>query len=208
MTRPFVSVVVPARDESLWIEGCVRGLLAQDYPADRLELIIVDGCSTDNTLSLLNSLAKKNGSLRVLENPAGIVSSSLNLAITESSGDIIVRVDVHTELARDYISRVVEVLERTGAESAGGPMVCLGGGVFGDAVARAMVSWFGVGAPFHFATEEMEVDTVYMGAWPRRVFEEVGLFDEELIRNQDDEFNYRVRAHGGSIVLSPLIKSS
>ncbi|MEO2137363.1 MAG: glycosyltransferase family 2 protein, partial [bacterium] len=207
MNRPFVSVVVPARNESLWIEGCVRGVLKQDYPADRMEIIVVDGCSTDNTRGLLEVIASQDSRLRILDNPAGIVPSSLNLAIRESRGDIIVRVDVHTQLAADYLDRVVDVLERTAADNAGGPMVSLGGGVFGDAVARAMASRFGVGASFHFASEEMETDTVYMGAWPRRVFEEQGLFDEELVRNQDDEFNYRLRGQGGRIVLSPDIKS-
>lgn len=207
MNRPFVSVVVPARNESLWIEGCVRGVFKQDYPADKLELIVVDGCSTDNTRGLLEVIARQDPRLRILDNPAGIVPSSLNLAIRESRGDIIVRVDVHTQLASDYLDRVVDVLERTAADNAGGPMVSLGGGVFGDAVARAMASRFGVGASFHFASEETETDTVYMGAWPRRVFEEQGLFDEELVRNQDDEFNYRLRGQGGRIVLSPDIKS-
>ena len=97
----------------------------------------------------------------------------------------------------------------SGADNVGGRMDAVGEGDFAEAVVLATSSPFGVGgARFHYSDKEEWVDTVYMGAWPRRVFEEIGLFDEELVRDQDDEFNYRLREHGGKILLSPKIKST
>jgi hypothetical protein len=101
----------------------------------------------------------------------------------------------------------VETLRRTGADNVGGPMRAVGGGRFGDAVATATSSRFGIGSYFHFGTSERAVDTVYLGMWPRRVFERVGLFDEELVRNQDDELSYRIRKAGGRILLTPAMRS-
>ena len=121
---------------------------------------------------------------------------------------MIVRVDGHTLIAADYVSRCVEALQTSGADNVGGRMNPVGQGAFAEAVVLATSSPFGVGgARFHYSEKEEWVDTVYMGAWSRRVFEEIGLFDEELVRDQDDEFNYRLREHGGKILLSPKIKS-
>ena len=134
--------------------------------------------------------------------------TGLNLALAAAEGEIIVRVDGHTNIEADYVRWCVEALERTGATNVGGRMDAVGRGRFGEAVAAATSSPFGVGgARFHYSNTEEWADTVYMGAWPRWVFEEIGLFDEELVRDQDDEFNYRLREHGGRILLSPKIKS-
>ena len=206
--RPFVTVMVPMRNEGAWIERCVESILAQDYPSDRIEVIVVDGLSTDDSCERLRRMAKHDPRLRVLSNPACIVPSSLNLALRHARGDVVARVDAHTVLAADYLTRGVELLERSGADNVGGPMVCKGGGAVGDAVAEAMSSRFGIGSYFHFATDERECDTVYMGMWPRRVFETVGLFDEQLVRNQDDEHSYRIRKAGGRVLVSPSMRSS
>jgi len=205
---PLISVVIPMRNESEWAERCLASVFAQDYPQDRMEVIVVDGMSDDGSYETLCDMARAEPRLTVLRNPARIVPSSLNLAIAAAKGEIIVRVDSHTTLDRDYVRRGVEILTRTGADNVGGPMRSLGGGAVGDAIAAAMASRFGIGAYFHFATEERESDTVYMGMWPRRVFENVGLFDEELVRNQDDEFNYRIRKSGGRIIVSPAMVSA
>jgi glycosyltransferase involved in cell wall biosynthesis len=203
----FVTVMIPMRNEAAWIEKCLEGVLAQDWPRDRMEVIVVDGMSDDRSYEILTSLAARDTRIRVLRNPARIVPSSLNRAIEAARGDVIARVDAHTLLDRDYLSVGVDTLARTGAHNVGGPMVSIGGGKVGDAVATAMASRFGIGAYFHFASEERDVDTVYMGMWPRKVFADVGLFDEELVRNQDDEFNYRIRKNGGRIVVSPRMRS-
>ncbi|HET9061896.1 MAG TPA: glycosyltransferase family 2 protein, partial [Candidatus Binatia bacterium] len=204
---PRVSIIVPMRNEMAWIDRCLGAILAQDYPSDRMELIVVDGMSDDASYEHLSDLAKRDPRLRVLRNPRRIVPSSLNLAVREARGEVIVRVDAHTEIAPDYVRVGAEILARTGADNVGGPMVKIGGGAVGDAIAGAMSSRFGIGSYFQFGTAEREADTVYMGMWPRRVFEKVGLFDEELVRNQDDELSYRIRKAGGRILVSPAMRS-
>lgn len=195
------------RNEAGWIESCLASVFAQDYPADRMEVIVVDGMSNDGSVEILRRMAATEPRLKVLDNPARIVPVALNLAIRCARGEVIARMDAHTVLAEDYLSTGVELLASSGADNVGGPMRTIGGGPIGDAVACAMGSRFGIGAEFHFAEDEREVDTVYMGMWPRSVFERVGLFDEELVRNQDDEFNYRLRKAGGRILLSPALRS-
>lgn len=204
---PFVSVIIPMRNEEAWIERCLGSVLSQDYPADRMEVLVTDGLSTDSSPRMLAELAARDPRVRVIANPGLIVPTGLNLAIAAARGDVIARIDAHTMIERDYLRRGVELLERTSASNVGGPMVCRGGSPVADAIAAAMKSRFGIGATFHFATDEVDCDTVYMGMWPRRVFEEVGLFDEEFVRNQDDELSYRIRKAGGRIVVSPAMRS-
>jgi len=201
---PFVSVVIPMRNEAAHIAVCLESIFAQDYPRDRYEVVVVDGDSDDDSLAVLRGFGDR---IRVLHNPARIVPSSMNIGIRAARGEIIARVDAHTLLETDYLRVGVETLQRTGADNVGGPMISIGGGPVGDAIALAMASRFGIGAYFHFASEDREVDTVYMGMWPKRVFERIGLFDEELVRNQDDELNYRLRKAGGRIFLTTRMRS-
>ncbi len=201
---PYVSVIIPMRNEGKHIARCVDSVLAQDYPRDRFEVIVVDGNSEDDSREVL---AKYGDRVRVLDNPARIVPTALNIGIRAARGEVIARVDAHTTLAPDYLRRGVETLLRTGADNVGGPMRTAGGGPVAEAIARAMDSPFGIGAYFHFAQEDRETDTVYMGMWPRKTFECVGLFDEELVRNQDDELNYRIRKAGGRVYLSVAMRS-
>jgi len=196
---PLVSVVIPMRNEALHIGRCIDSVLAQDYPADRLEVVVVDGDSDDDSAQVLAGYGSR---IRVLHNPRRIVPTAMNIGIRAARGEIVARVDAHTVLDPTYVRVGVETLNRTGADNVGGPMRHVGGGPIGDAIALAMGSRFGIGAYFHFATDDREVDTVYMGMYPRRVFERIGLFDEELVRNQDDELNYRLRKAGGRIFLS------
>jgi len=204
---PLVWVVIPMRNEAASIGDLLDCVLAQDYPADRLEVLVVDGASTDDSAQAVERYGQRDPRVRLLANPRRIVPTALNIAIRAARGDIICRIDGHTRVAPDYVRLGVETLRRTGADNVGGRMDAVGGGWFGNAVADATASRFGVGAYFHFGTEEREVDTVYLGMWPRQVFERVGLFDEELVRNQDDEFNYRLRKAGGRVVLNPAMRS-
>ena len=203
-TLPLVSVVIPMRNEAAHIAYCVDSVLAQDYPPDRLEVIVVDGDSNDNSTEVLRAYGER---LRVLRNPSRIVPTAMNIGITAARGEIIARVDAHTVLAPDYIRIGVETLQRTGADNVGGPMHAAGGGHWGTAIALAMGSRFGIGAYFHFGTAERDVGSVYMGMYPRHVFERIGLFDEELVRNQDDELNYRLRKAGGRVFFTPHMRS-
>lgn len=207
---PFVSILLPVRNEANYIESCLKAVLAQDYPANRMEILVADGMSTDGTRMIVDQLAEKHPkvSLRILDNPGKIVATGLNLALRQSRGEIIIRVDGHTMIAPDYVRQCVDALQRTQADNVGGRMNAIGDTPFGEAVALGTSTPFGIGGGrFHYLDKEEWVDTVYMGAWPRRVFEQIGLFDEELVRDQDDEFNYRLRAHGGKILLCPLICS-
>jgi len=208
LAPPLISVIMPVRNEAAFIRRSLGSVLAQDYPPNRFEVLVADGQSTDGTCDVVRSFMANRPNLRVVENPGRIVSAGFNAALREAKGEIIVRVDGHTEIAADYLSQCVAELQRTGAGNVGGRMIAVGTGPFGRAVAAVTGSPFGVGGSrFHYSELEEWVDTVYMGAWPCSVFDEVGLLDEELVRDQDDEFNYRLRAHGKRILLSPRIRS-
>lgn len=208
--RPFVSVIMPIRNEADFIARSLGAVLAQDYPADRMEVLIADGMSADDTRAIVQQLAAQHPHLqaRLIDNPGRIVPTGFNAALAEARGDVIVRVDGHTVVAPNYVRECVSALERSQADNVGGKMTAVSTTPLGQAVALATSSPFGVGgARFHYSDREEWVDTVYMGAWPRSVFERIGGFDPELVRNQDDEFNYRLRAQGGRILLSPRIRS-
>ena len=206
----FVTVIMPIRNEAGFIERSLGAVLTQDYPPDQLEVLVADGMSTDATRDVVAQLARSHPTVRVtvVDNPEKIVPTGINRALVTAKGDVIVRVDGHTIIAIDYVRQCVTALQRTGADNVGGRMVAVSEGRFGRVVALATNSPYAVGgARFHFSDLEEWVDTVYMGAWPREVFDRIGLFDEEQVRNQDDEFNYRLLSHGGKILLSPQIKS-
>jgi len=171
---------------------------------------VADGRSTDDTRERVTALARAHADVRVevVDNPGGIVPTGINACLPKAAGEVIVRVDGHTIVEPDYVSRCVAALARSGAECVGGRMDPVAEGAFGRAVALATSSPFGVGgARFHYSAHEEWVDTVYMGAWPREVFRKVGGFDEEMVRNQDDELSYRIRERGGRILLDPSIRS-
>ncbi|MFQ5614777.1 MAG: glycosyltransferase family 2 protein [Anaerolineae bacterium] len=208
MKDPFVTVIVPIRNEARHIRQCLAAILAQDYPAGRMEILVVDGLSDDGTRAIVAGLAARTHRLQILDNPKQIVPAALNTGLKAARGEVIVRVDGHTIVAPDYVRACVEALQSSGADCVGGPMAARGQTPFGRAVALATSHPFGVGdSRFHYATEMRETDTVYLGAYRRQVFDRVGCFDEEMVRNQDDEFNYRLRAGGGRIVLDPAIRS-
>jgi len=166
--------------------------------------------STDATRKIIGDSAAMHPEIpiTILDNPGRRASTGLNAALLAARGDIIVRVDGHTIIEPDYVSQCVALLDSGEAQNVGGRMTATGVLPFARAVALATSSRFGVGgARFHYSDREEWVDTVYLGAWPRELFERVGLFDEEMVRNQDDEFNYRLLDHGGKILLSPKIKS-
>jgi glycosyltransferase involved in cell wall biosynthesis len=205
---PSISVIIPTFNERGHIAACLDSVIQQDYAPERVEVLVVDGDSTDGTAALVDRYAEETGRVRRLRNPRRIVPHALNLGIAAARGALIVRIDAHTTIEPEYLREGVSALQRSGADNVGGAMSARGGGRIGEAVALATRSPFGIGAYFHFGTQERFVDTVYMGMWPRSVFARVGLFDEELVRNQDDEFNYRLRKQGGRILITPRMRSS
>jgi glycosyltransferase involved in cell wall biosynthesis len=205
---PQVSIIIPERDEKNSIRTCLDAVLAQDYPEELLSILVVDGLSTDGTREILAEYVRKYPRIQVVDSPRKVVPAGFNLAVQRTRTGIIVRVDGHTLIAPDYVRQCVMALQRSGADNVGGRMMAVSATRFGQAVACATSTPFGVGGSrFHYSEKEEWVDSVYLGAWPRQVFARIGLFDEELIRDQDDEFNYRLREQGGRILLSPAIHS-
>ncbi|MBM4431943.1 MAG: glycosyltransferase family 2 protein, partial [Chloroflexi bacterium] len=183
-------------------------IFAQDYPQDRLEVIVLDGQSTDNSWQIVEQRFQGRPNYHLLSNPKITQAAGWNLGIQLAHGDIIGIVSAHAELAYDYVSTAVETLLRTGADMVGGPMRAYSDSRVGQAVALATSTPFGVGGGrFHYANREEEVDTVYMGVCWRELYQRIGGFDEEMVRNQDDELNYRLLKHGGRIVCNPGIRS-
>ena len=205
-----ISLIIPCRNESGHIREFLDSLLDQDLaPGWEVEVLIADGMSDDGTREVLRQYARSAPHLRVIDNPGRIVSTGLNAAIGAATGDIIIRMDAHTAYARNYIRECVAVLEESGADNVGGPWIAKGQGVVGKAIAAAFRLPFCTGGgKAHDPGYEGEVDTVYLGCWRRSVFDRVGLFDPALVRNQDDELNFRLRRRGGRIWQSPRIQSS
>jgi glycosyltransferase involved in cell wall biosynthesis len=206
---PRVSVVVPCRNEARDISAFVETMLDQEVPEGGFELIIADGCSSDGTSEILQRLSSKNPRIRIIENQARVVSTGLNLAIAAARGTVVIRADVHTDYARDYLRQCVAVLTETGADCVGGPWRAVGSDTMSEAIAAVFQSRFGSGgARGHDITYEGPVDTVYLGCWTRETLIRIGAFDTELVRNQDDELSLRLVRNGGRIWQSPRIRSS
>jgi GT2 family glycosyltransferase len=171
-------------------------------------VVIADGMSDDGTREVLVRMAESDARLRIVENPGRIVPKGLNAAIRAARGQVIVRMDAHTQYAPDYLRQCLAVLRETCADNVGGPWVTRGDGYLPRAIAAAFQSPFAAGgARAHDPDYEGPLDTVYLGCWPRSVFDRVGLFDEELFRNEDDEFNLRLTRASGRIWQSPRIRS-
>ena len=202
--QPRVTIAMPAFNEEHYIEACIASVQAQDYPRELIEILIADGRSTDRTREILaapvgrGSAHQARSTTRRACRPRGSGCSS-----RQATGDIIVRMDVHAEYAPDYVRRCVETLERTGADNVGGAQRAKAKTFFQRALCAALASPLGVGgAKYRSAEAEGFVDTVFLGAFRRRVFETVGLWDPGAITNEDAELNQRILESGGQIYLS------
>lgn len=202
--QPFISIIIPCRNEADFIGLCLESIEANDYPKSQMEVIVMDGMSDDATRSILARFE----SVRVIDNPQRTTPHALNLGIKASRGEFIVRVDAHSEIYPDYIShcvRLLQSIEQVGC--VGGVFENVHSGGSSKIISMALSSPFGVGnARYRLKPKEGPADTVPFGAFPRGVFENVGLFDEELLRNQDDEFNFRLRKAGYVVWLSPQVR--
>lgn len=205
---PRVSVLMAIRNENAFLERSLGSVLLQDYPQERMEVIVADGMSVDGTRETVQLLQSQHRNLMLLSNEGKFVSSGLNIALRNAKGEVIIRVDGHCVIPTDYVRRCIECLnERKDVECIGGSLINIGTGARGEAISLAMGTPFGVGdAYFRYFKLQAYVDTVAFGAYRRRVFDNIGMFDEELVRNQDDEFNYRLREFGGKILLVPEIR--
>ncbi|MCB1017168.1 MAG: glycosyltransferase family 2 protein [Acidimicrobiales bacterium] len=207
---PTFTVVMPIRNEAGRIATTLRSVLAQDLDPARVEVLVVDGRSDDGTREVVADVADGDPRVRLLDNPEQIVPTALNRALAEARGSVIVRVDGHCALPPDYLRRCEALLDETGAECVGGMIESRPGGegVIARAVALAMASPVGTGAGFRVGRDRPgPVDTLAFGAYRREVFDRIGTFDEELVRNQDDELNLRLTRAGGVIWMDPSLRS-
>ncbi|MFI2303476.1 glycosyltransferase family 2 protein [Actinacidiphila glaucinigra] len=205
---PAVSVIMPVLDEERHLRNSVRHILEQDY-AGELEVVIALGPSTDRTDEIAAELVREDPRVHTVPNPTGRTPAALNAAIKASRHPVVVRVDGHGMLSADYIKTAVRLLEETGAANVGGIMHAEGENDWERAVAAAMTSKIGVGnAAFHTGGAAAPADTVYLGVFRREVLEQQGGYNEEFIRAQDWELNYRIREGGGLIWFSPELRVS
>ncbi len=205
--KPFVSVIIPCRNEEKFIAKVLDNILAQDYEQSLLEVFVVDGNSDDNTASIIKAYEKKHTIFKYENNAEKTVPFALNKAIRKCKGDVVIRLDAHSVYPVNYISRLVFELFNQKADNTGGVWDTVPGSntLVAKSIAVAMAHPFGIGnAHYRLGSNQIkQVDTVPFGCYKRKVFEEIGLFDEELTRNQDDEFNGRLIKNGGKIFLVP-----
>jgi len=206
---PFLSVIMPVRNEGAIIRESLEAVLAQDYGQDRMEIFVVDGMSTDDTRGIVLSMQSRFPNITLLDNPRKIVPAGMNIALRRAKGEILVRVDGHCTIARDYVRRCVEHLENDGVDGVGGPVHTVGSTRVARVIALAMSSKFGVGGSAFrtIADRTMLADTVPFPAYTRAIVQKAGPYDEELVRNQDDEYNYRLRKLGAKLLLASDVRS-
>lgn len=207
---PFISVIVPVYNEEKYLDNLIRNFLSQDYPKDQMEWIFIDGASTDNTLNLLHKYKSEISCIEIIENPNRYVSYALNMAIGKARGEYIIRMDAHSIYPTNYWSTLIRKSKEYGADNVGGVWVTKPGddSILASAIVYATSHPVGIGnARYRLGSEhDILVDTVPYGCFPASLFRRIGLFDEDLIRNQDDEFNGRIVKQGGKIYLIPELK--
>lgn len=202
----MITIICPVLNEEKNIREIIDFFLKAK--PDEKELFLIDGGSTDNTLSIINEAVEKYPNIHLYINKDKYVPFALNIGIKNSNGDPVIRLDGHTSYQIDYFEKILNTFETTGADIVGGPMRVVGKTSFQRSVAYCTSCVFGIGdSKIHNENYFGESDHVYLGAWKRRIFDEVGYFDEQLKRNQDDEFHYRAKSKGKQIFLNPEIKS-
>ena len=206
----MISIILPIRNEAKYIKQTLESILYQKDIEQEIEILIVDGMSTDGTRDIIIKYQKDHPNIHLIDNPEKIVSTGFNRALNESKGDIIIRVDGHCEIAPDYIQKCLECLAKINADCVGGATEHVASGLVGESIKMAQSSFFGVGGVLFRKNVErgQYVDTLAFGAYKREVFDQLGGYDEELVRNQDDEFNFRMIQNDGKIWLTPSIKST
>jgi glycosyltransferase involved in cell wall biosynthesis len=209
--KPFVSLIVPCRNEEATIGGLLQSLLEQDYPADLVEVVLVDGMSTDRTREVAREFARQHPWLEVklLSNPQKITPVAFNLGIAAAKGDVVFFLGAHSRYSANYLSGVIAAVHETGADAVGSTAVTVPASEtrIARAIALALSSRFGVGNSLMRVgvRQPVEADTASCPGYRREVFDRVGRFNERLVRNQDIEFNLRLRRAGGRIVVDPRI---
>ena len=206
-----LSVICPIYNEEKYIGPFLDSILQQDYPHNDLEILLVDGMSKDKTRDVICSYSKQYPFLRLIDNPQQTVPYAMNNGIKSANGNIIIRLDAHAEYPSNYFSVLVKKLdELEGAENVGGVCITLpcNDTVVATAISECLSNKFGMGNSYFRvgAKDVMSVDTVPFGCFRKTLFDKVGLYDTDMIRNQDDELNGRIIKNGGKIYLLPEVE--
>ena len=208
--HPYLTLILPIRNEFQFLSKALSSIINQKFPVNNFEIIISDGGSTDGTLEIIDSIIQDNSNVHLIDNPQKIVSTGFNLALNKAKGDIIIRVDGHCEIPQNYIEKCYNLLKETDADIVGGVIETISFGLIGNAISIAQSSWFGVGG-VKFRSNNLEkpdyVDTLAFGAHKREIFKDIGGYDEEMVCNQDDEFNHRALQAAKKIWIDPTIKT-
>lgn len=211
INKSKVSVIVPCRNERENMKRFLDSVVLQNYPKSKTEVLIIDGESNDGTIDIIEEYVRKYQYLKLLRNTNKIVSAALNLGVKVSNGDVIIRMDAHSIYESNYISRCVDNLYSSGADNVGGVVVAIPGDktAIANSIALVLSCRFGVGNAYHRigVKKTKKADTVPFGCYRRTIFDEIGLFNENLVRSQDYEFNTRIRRRGGRIIIFPEIVS-
>ena len=204
----IVSVILPIRNELHYINKTINSIINQTFDGE-IEILIADGMSDDGTRNKIELLQKIHRNIYLIDNPQKIVSTGFNRALNIAKGDMILRVDGHSKLEPNYIKNSLALIGKMNADCVGGPIKHVSNGIIGESIIIAQSSIYGNGgARFRLKLKKGEyVDTLAFGCYKRKVFRDIGGYDEELKKNQDDEFNFRLIQNGGSIWLDPTIKS-
>ncbi len=201
-----VSIVIPMRDESKHIKKCLDSLLCQDWVGSNIEIIIVDGESKDNSYEIAKETLFNYSNFKILHNPKKITPISLNIGVKAARGDVVIILGAHSYVAKDFVSKNIHFLNTMDVDCVGGSISPIGDTYQGNAIALAMSSPIGVGNAFYrYSKVQRLVDTVQFGAYKKEVFNRIGYFDEDLVRNQDFELNHRIVSTGGKILLAPQV---
>ncbi len=204
-----LSIIIPCLNEEKYIKNCINSILSNDYPKENYEIIIVDGGSSDNTLTILNELKNsiKEVQIKILHNPKRIPPTAMNIGINEAKGETIMRLDTHASYPDTYISKLVKWKGKLNADNVGAPTrtEILNPTKTSVAIKRVLGHKFGLGGGvFRIGTDSVvEVDTVPFGCYSKSTLIELGGYDERLKRNQDIELNKRLIAKGKTIYLIP-----
>lgn len=203
-----VSVLIPCRNEVRYIEGCINNVHSFCQPDGGFEVIVIDGMSTDGTREILSHLEGQFSDLVVIDNPSKTVPHAMNLGIQHAKGEYVVRADVRCIHPRSYLCDLIELSKRTGADNVGGVLVPLSGETYVQkSIALAYKSRIAMGGALRDRGDFVgETDTVYGGCFKRQRLLEIGMYDEEMVRNQDDELSFRLRERGGKIIQDGRIK--
>jgi len=204
----FISIIIPCRNEEKYTGKCLDSIIMQDYPKENLEVLVIDGASEDKTREIVQDFSSQYPFIKLLTNPQKFTPFALNIGIKAAKGEIIVRMDAHAGYEKDYVSKCVAHLMESGADNVGGAMKTLPAKntLVARAVAYSLASPFGAASDFRVGSKAAKsVDTVFGGCYRREIFDRVGLFNENLAKTQDMEFNIRLKRAGGKILLVPEI---